>query len=211
MCLLKNYYQILDLDFNATLAEVKKAYRRLAMQYHPDKTDNELLKARFAEVKEAYEVLSDPSRRREYDLRFDNFSYRRQQNLTPLQLLQKARQLKENTGRRDPHRMDLDRLEFEITELLSEKNTGLLKTTPEQELVQRFIETIIETARPLSPQQYLPVYQQLYPLADEATQKKMQALLISHRNENRWQRYKIVFALVAGLLLCLLIYWLAGE
>ena len=64
----RDYYQVLDVARTATEVEIKKAYRRLAMKYHPDRnpTDHEA-EGRFKEVKEAYEVLSDPQKRAAYD------------------------------------------------------------------------------------------------------------------------------------------------
>lgn len=64
----RDYYEILGLDRNATEADIKKAYRRLAKQYHPDlnKDDSEA-ENKFKEMKEAYDVLSDPQKRDHYD------------------------------------------------------------------------------------------------------------------------------------------------
>ena len=64
----RDYYQVLDVARTATEVEIKKAYRRLAMKYHPDRnpTDHEA-EGRFKEVKEAYEVLCDPQKRAAYD------------------------------------------------------------------------------------------------------------------------------------------------
>lgn len=64
----KDYYQILGVDKKANLDEIKKAYRKLALKYHPDKTkgDKELEK-RFKEINEAYQVLSDSAKRQQYD------------------------------------------------------------------------------------------------------------------------------------------------
>jgi DnaJ-class molecular chaperone len=61
----KNYYDILEVPKNATQNEIKKAYHKLALQYHPDK--NPTGEAQFKEIGEAYVVLSDPQRRRNYD------------------------------------------------------------------------------------------------------------------------------------------------
>jgi molecular chaperone DnaJ len=65
----EDFYKLLGVDRNASDAEIKKSYRRLAMKYHPDRNkDNPAeAEAKFKQIKEAYEVLSDPKKRSAYD------------------------------------------------------------------------------------------------------------------------------------------------
>lgn len=64
----KDYYKTLGVSKNASQEEIKKAYRKLARQYHPDvNTDDPKAEERFKEVNEAYEVLSDADKRQKYD------------------------------------------------------------------------------------------------------------------------------------------------
>jgi molecular chaperone DnaJ len=64
----RDYYEALGLARNATEAEIKKAYRRMAMKYHPDRNPGDKeAEGRFKEVKEAYEVLADARKRAAYD------------------------------------------------------------------------------------------------------------------------------------------------
>lgn len=62
---MKNYYQILGVDKSASKDEIKKAFRKLAHQYHPDKKTGD--EAKFKELNEAYQVLSDDGKREQYD------------------------------------------------------------------------------------------------------------------------------------------------
>jgi molecular chaperone DnaJ len=64
----KDYYDALGVARDATAADIKKAYRRLAMKFHPDRSDGNVEnEARFKEIKEAYEVLTSPDKRAAYD------------------------------------------------------------------------------------------------------------------------------------------------
>ncbi len=65
----KDYYQVLGVPKNATEEQIKKAYRKLAMQYHPDRNPGkeQWANERFKEINEAFGVLGDPEKRKQYD------------------------------------------------------------------------------------------------------------------------------------------------
>src|SRR5260370_14941589 len=68
MAIKRDYYEVLGVSRTCTAEDLKRAYRKLALQFHPDRNPNDpQSEARFKEVNEAYEVLSDQSKRQRYD------------------------------------------------------------------------------------------------------------------------------------------------
>ena len=68
-----DYYKILEVSENADILKIKKQYRKLAMKYHPDRNaGDERAAKKFREITEAYEVLSNDKRRKEYDYKREN-------------------------------------------------------------------------------------------------------------------------------------------
>ncbi len=65
--MMKDYYEILGVSKNATKDEIKRAYRKLAMKYHPDRNKDPGAAEKFKEISEAYAVLSDDEKRKQYD------------------------------------------------------------------------------------------------------------------------------------------------
>ena len=63
----RDYYEILGVGKNATDEEIKKAFRKLALEFHPDRNKSKGAEDKFKEINEAYQVLSDPEKRNSYD------------------------------------------------------------------------------------------------------------------------------------------------
>ncbi|WP_312632184.1 DnaJ domain-containing protein, partial [Mammaliicoccus sciuri] len=64
----RDYYEVLGISKDAEAQEIKKAYRKLAMKYHPDRNPGDKeAEEKFKEINEAYEVLSDDTKRKTYD------------------------------------------------------------------------------------------------------------------------------------------------
>src|SRR6476619_4294675 len=63
----RDLYEVLGVDRGASDAEIKRAFRKLAQQWHPDVSNDPAAEARFKEASEAYQILSDPERRQRYD------------------------------------------------------------------------------------------------------------------------------------------------
>lgn len=81
---MKDYYYFLGVKNNASEEDIRKAYRKLSLKYHPDKNQNDTFFAeRFREVQEAYDILSDSEKRRLYDTDFNHEQRSFKTNLPP--------------------------------------------------------------------------------------------------------------------------------
>lgn len=73
-----NYYEVLNVSENADISEIKKKYRKLAMKYHPDRNSGDKnTTKKFREITEAYEILGDEKKRKEYDYKRKNIQNQR--------------------------------------------------------------------------------------------------------------------------------------
>jgi len=79
----KDYYKILNIDKNADTQSIKRAYRKLAMKYHPDVNKQRDAEEKFKDLTEAYAVLSDEEKRKQYD----SYGYRSMNKYTQDELI----------------------------------------------------------------------------------------------------------------------------
>jgi hypothetical protein len=70
---MKDYYKILEIEFGADISSVKKAFRRLALRYHPDKNKAPDASTKFIEITEAYEVLNNDIKKNQYDNLYSSY------------------------------------------------------------------------------------------------------------------------------------------
>ncbi|KMQ61721.1 molecular chaperone DnaJ [Chryseobacterium sp. BLS98] len=81
---MKDYYYFLGISPDASEEDIKKAYRKLSLKYHPDKNDNDdFFAGRFREIQEAYEILSDSGKRRTYDQNLESHQKSFRYNIPP--------------------------------------------------------------------------------------------------------------------------------
>ena len=213
MSQVKDYYKILELPTTATLPEIKRSFRRLAQQYHPDKNDgSHMAAAHFREIQEAYNVLSNPKKREAYH--YQRWYVRSTGKpfasapLTPGRILQESRLLQQYVASMNLFHIRFDAVSLHIRELLTENAMGILHEHNDKNVNREIIQNILQAAQPLPKKFYLPIAALLLQLAsDDATaQEYIEQALLLKKQRHLWDNYKWVLMLVITALICWLMY-----
>ena len=213
----KDYYKILELEPSATLPEIKKAYRLLALQYHPDKNDNDPYSAAlFTEIKEAYEVLTDPSKKEYYlQQRWYNQSVGRRKTqpvITPVNVLKQILELDKYVSRLDVHRMDKHGLHEYINGILTNETIEKLNTFNDKAVNKEIVLASLTCVSLLPFSLATETQNQLLKIkTDEITQAKIIDTIQSLQTSERWEKYKAGILLLIVLIISLLIFFLSKK
>ncbi len=210
---LKDYYQILDLTRNATEQEIRKAYRRLAMKYHPDKNaGSEYAEAHFREVKEAYQVLSDPHKRSAYNQqRWYRQSARNkseEETFTPQVILKKCRDLNRYIDTLDAFSINNQSLFQYIILILNESSIKTLADFDDPSSNRQIIHELLKASRSLPYGLMEKMGARLARVAgkDSQTIQLIEATVKERRFSGFWQKYHGIIILIITLILCWIIY-----
>ncbi len=213
---LKDYYKTLRVSPSASAQQIKQSFRKLALLYHPDSNaGSATAAASFREVREAYDVLSDPAKREDYN-------YRRWwsrtvkgkftgEALTAAGLLNECIRLHHYLNSINALRVDFDSLSYHIRQLLTNERIGILKEAADPSVDAGIIHHISACAS-LLPLKYTgPIADRLFAVAgnDQALRDQVDLFCLQQKQQHSWQRYRLVLVAVITLLICLLIYWLS--
>lgn len=222
---MKDYYKILGLPPTATADEIKKAYRQLALKYHPDRNQGDKQSENlFKQITEAYEILSDSDSRKSYDYESrrtttsDNdrkqTSQTSYEKVTPLTFLNIFKEIEKKIIGVDASRINQRNLFDSINDLLTDKNVEFLIQSNDTQTNIKIIETVLACCKPLGFAKH-PVYGFLYvdkihpklaKLAgsDNETIKRIYKENKEQKYSSLWDKYKGV-AIVGALVIFLVI------
>ena len=209
---LKDYYSILHIPSSASMEEVKKAFRKLALLYHPDKNpDTRFATAKFAEIQEAYAVLGDRKKRTEYNYsRYFQSAGLSQQPLagSTEDILGETFKLRNKVAGMDPFRIDRDQLYFDVSRILSDHNIHILAETSFTDIHKKIIHHLTESFQHLSFDHVKEVIGKLQKVHPEETlmQKELNEFLVHTRVQHYWNKYQSLIALMVAFIVCLFIY-----
>lgn len=211
---LKDYYSILELHPSATTDEIKKAYRRLAHQYHPDKKNNDpYAAAQFSNIKEAYEILSNPVKKDQYlQRRWYTQSIGKKikkDAVTPVTILKQLLELDRYISKSDVHRMYHEGLFIHINKILSDENIHTLNSFNEPTINKKIILIALKSGNALSYRFVTPFTEQLKKITinDDSIHKKIEEFIRQQTQNNYWEKKKIWVILFIVLLICLAIFF----
>jgi curved DNA-binding protein CbpA len=209
---LKDYYKILELESSATSTEIKQAYRRLALLHHPDKNNNDPYSASlFAEIKEAYEVLTNPSKKEQYlQQRWYNQSIGKKKTATvttPVSVLKDALELERYVSKLDIYRMDKQGLFEYINAQLDDNTIEKLNDFKEQDVNDQIIYITLKSVKPLTAEQATIIGNRLSKLAGFESQEKINITLSQLIKKEKWEKNEMLIVLLITAIICLLIWF----
>jgi hypothetical protein len=214
----KDYYKILELAPGASVGDIKKSFRRLALLYHPDRNfGSSLHEAKFKEIKEAYEVLSDTARRQEYNSRRREQAQSQKkpayQPPTAQAILAQVVEFRKKITALDPHRLNKRALYHHIQQLLAIQNILILKHANDLKINRCFIDEILQCSTFLLFPQVEKICTHLLQLAgtDNESYRKIYHFSKQSRIQTYWTKYKFLIAVIVALILCLLIYLISTN
>ena len=210
---LKDYYKILNVPPTAGVDEIRKAFRMLALKYHPDKTQGDRYKeGLFREVQEAYEILSDRKKREEYNYqrwytRSLGKSYI-QQAITPQEILRETKKLSDYIISVNNVHIDYDILSSRIRLLLASESIEVLYQFNETAVNRQIILLLLKTAEPLPFRYVEPISILLARIAGTDNELLQQIKNYSRQRMSRefWEKYTIWLVVLVTGLICWLMY-----
>jgi curved DNA-binding protein CbpA len=226
----RDYYVVLNVQPQASAAEIKISYRKLALKYHPDRNGgNSHTEALFKEINEAYSVLSNQQKREDYN-RLRNTQatsagtnttagahsnqsqnkYRQPPPVTGKTILFQSTHLRNVVEKSNPFAINADGLFVKIESILSDAHLHILLNENKRIVNSQVLHEILISCRPLPENYFNAITLRLYRLAgnDAIMRNAIQQAIKQKKQDYFWQKYKFWWVLIVTLIICFLIYFM---
>ena len=202
----KDYYQILNVSPAASIQEIRKAFRQLALRHHPDKNHSDPLAAiHFREIQEAYHILSDKGRRSawHYEHYYSLHKAARTGMVTPAWILTQSQELQKRLSRQNQFLYDRDLLYLQIKELLSAYHLSVLQHANDIATNSALIQQLLSCLHLLSYKQAVEAVELLSAIrpVHAATETSIKVRLKERKRQWVIDKYKIPAAILLALIL----------
>lgn len=204
-----DYYQILQIQPNASAAEIRKAYRQLALEFHPDKNNSQLAAAQFVLINEAYAVLSNPAERRKYDAaHITGQITSRKIATTPAEIRRMSEELMKSIQRTNPDRINIDKLVKDLEAILSVYHIQLLEKNKDDVQLGLIIDDCLFCLAYTDLNNCMNLLKKILEIKglNQQTVLQVQAFQSTYLKNHYWNRFKILFALLIAIIFCFLLY-----
>ncbi len=202
------------MPLTASVPEIKQAYRKLAMVYHPDKNnDDPYALMRFNEMKEAYEVLINPVKKELYLqerwLQKANGCKIGEEPVTAPNILIKSLELNRQIAAMDTYRMNFSGMADRIISLISNNHIDEILAQNEPEVKHAIIHSLLKATTHFPYAETKRVTEQLRKLADNQPLllQQIDFTLEQKRKQENLSKFNGLFVILLTILLCLLIYF----
>ena len=207
----KDYYKLLKIANSADLNTIKKAYRQLAMQYHPDKHgNNQSTHFYFQEIQEAYEVLSNPEKRENYHYQIwleKAQGHELDTALSADQIIQLFIHTERTIHETDSFRRNNEQLTEILVSLYSNTRLELIAETNDKSLETTTLQMAMQSSSSLSSDVQFKFIHQLNPILKKHPQ--MHEIWIDQINKSmrkeKIEKFKVPIVILTTILLCLAI------
>jgi len=207
----KDYYTLLKIEPNADLSTIKKAYRKLAMEYHPDKTgENHNTESYYREIQEAYLTLSDTRKREEYHYERwleKSMGHSLDIALTPVQIIQLFLKTEQYIHGTDDFKMDKYHLLEHLKQLYSLSRQEIIISSNDQQLEKECLRLAIQSSKLLQAEAQLNFQKHLHMVLSRHNDILMDwdAQVIARSKKERLGSFKIPIVILITILICLAI------
>lgn len=214
---LKDYYRILEVPTDASTDDIKKAFRKLAHRFHPDKNpDNHFAEARFREIHEAYQTLHEPRLRKRYDEErfFAGFS-RKQEPLmvNAAWLLQQSERLMNHMQQVDSDRMNHEALRACCLFLLEDAHIAILQQEQDTKVPSQFVQYLLSAIDKLDYRLVMSVTNRLRAVtaSDGKGVTDIDSFLQRRRREYQLSKAMPLLVIAIAMLACFLMFLFARK
>ncbi|MBS1731067.1 MAG: J domain-containing protein [Bacteroidetes bacterium] len=204
-----DYYAILGIHPNASLKDIKSAYRILVMKYHPDKNPGEANHAHFLEIAKAYEILINPVERRKYhDRYFYDYEDSGNTTITAETILKNCKIFLQNLQYADPYRVNSRVFAHLAAKILTETEILYLLKTDNEKEVNEMKSILLQCINYLDFKSSESIGQKLLLLSNEdpKTLQRVQKILRQKKFEWIWKSNEWWIILIVSMVLCAIIY-----